>query len=619
MPSRKRKLEDIEFTPQEQQNIRDINPGKFESNLKSCLIRLKKNKNITRFCRKILYLTGMSSPSKSYEFNYSLSQYSKLQNNLGKVITILYLLYKNSEDCFVFNKPLNSSLDFLNLDSNDITNPTDVVSFLFIDLEENKTYTPFTSFPPNFKQKIKKCDNKRFTLMFLAHEFIMFHKHEDLLDIFKEFQKKKKYKKSYKNALGDFKFYKFCKKYKHVEGHQNAIIFDNKNKTIERCEPHGSQSNYNMSDYDQGLVSALMKVLGVNSMAFYTQHPKGHPDTKYTYISPIDFCPADGFQVIEQDDPLNTKLDFEGYCYMWSVFYMEMRMTKPDIPRNTLIEKTIEVINSSTFSFKDYIYDYIYFHSFIINSVENLLTKYKNKSGFKFIPKKFIYLVITTKIKELAKNYSESIFEHDVSINNSKKTTHLTSLKNYVNEKISNIILTKNEIDPEIKRKFLLPIAFKSTPPPTKKIKLSKKVYKGGKKMRKHSGINQQTGRLKKGYKYSGKLKSGLSRIIKVTKVKKGGATNTKIKQKGKYENTYQDCNVVGCRAPQMKHCCAYGTKAQGYCRVHKDQCSDVGMSMSKRKGNVSKEKLADLRKNMKPKKKPKTKKIGRFTIEEDF
>ena len=35
--------------------------------------------------------------------------------------------------------------------------------------------------------------------------------------------------------------------------------------------------------------------------------------------------------------------------------------------------------------------------------------------------------------------------------------------------------------------------------------------------IRKHKGINQKTGRLKKGYKYSGKkLKSGLKQIIKV-------------------------------------------------------------------------------------------------------
>ena len=41
-------------------------------------------------------------------------------------------------------------------------------------------------------------------------------------------------------------------------------------------------------------------------------------------------------------------------------------------------------------------------------------------------------------------------------------------------------------------------------------------------KIRKHSGINQKTGKLKKGYKYSGKkLKSGLSQIVKVKKPRK--------------------------------------------------------------------------------------------------
>ena len=41
---------------------------------------------------------------------------------------------------------------------------------------------------------------------------------------------------------------------------------------------------------------------------------------------------------------------------------------------------------------------------------------------------------------------------------------------------------------------------------------------KGGKKkkIRKHKGINQKTGRLNKGYKYSGKKsKSGLKQIVK--------------------------------------------------------------------------------------------------------
>ena len=47
-----------------------------------------------------------------------------------------------------------------------------------------------------------------------------------------------------------------------------------------------------------------------------------------------------------------------------------------------------------------------------------------------------------------------------------------------------------------------------------------KKSKKKVKKVRKHQGINQSTGRLNKGYKYSGKLKSGLSKIVKVRKIK---------------------------------------------------------------------------------------------------
>ena len=47
---------------------------------------------------------------------------------------------------------------------------------------------------------------------------------------------------------------------------------------------------------------------------------------------------------------------------------------------------------------------------------------------------------------------------------------------------------------------------------------MRKLISRGGKnkKIRKHKGINQQTGKLKSGFKYSGKkLKSGLKQIIK--------------------------------------------------------------------------------------------------------
>ena len=45
-------------------------------------------------------------------------------------------------------------------------------------------------------------------------------------------------------------------------------------------------------------------------------------------------------------------------------------------------------------------------------------------------------------------------------------------------------------------------------------------------KIRKHKGINQKTGKLNKGFKYSGKkLKSGLAEIVKVKRKQKGGSS----------------------------------------------------------------------------------------------
>ena len=60
-------------------------------------------------------------------------------------------------------------------------------------------------------------------------------------------------------------------------------------------------------------------------------------------------------------------------------------------------------------------------------------------------------------------------------------------------------------------------------------------------KIRKHKGINQQTGKLKKGYKYSGKrLKNGLPQIIKVVKKQKGGIKEYNLNESKKSLLTFE-------------------------------------------------------------------------------
>ena len=116
--------------------------------------------------------------------------------------------------------------------------------------------------------------------------------------------------------------------------------------------------------------------------------------------------------------------------------------------------------------------------------------------------------------------------------------------------------------------------------------------------IRKHKGINQKTGKLKKGFKYSGKkLKSGLSQIIKIQK----GGENKKlffkpkhgIEKKYNYCKSHSDCENRGI---PMKFCCPPNTKAKGYCRNNLKSCNKTGINAKPRKRDVTPLELAILK-----------------------
>ena len=76
---------------------------------------------------------------------------------------------------------------------------------------------------------------------------------------------------------------------------------------------------------------------------------------------------------------------------------------------------------------------------------------------------------------------------------------------------------------------------------------------------RKHSGINQNTGKLKKGYKYSGKkLKSGLPQIVK-SKLTCQGHLSRKISKnihEKKYKNKKQAIAVAFAQVKKARPGC---------------------------------------------------------------
>ena len=106
------------------------------------------------------------------------------------------------------------------------------------------------------------------------------------------------------------------------------------------------------------------------------------------------------------------------------------------------------------------------------------------------------------------------VFNHGIAMN-----FYTMTIQNNKIRKRKNIAL-KNYMNLAIQ----LPNFFNNRKTTTSSLKMPIKVMggkkkKSKKKIRKHKGINQQTGRLKKGYKYSGKhLKTGLPQIIKIKK-----------------------------------------------------------------------------------------------------
>jgi ankyrin repeat protein len=128
--------------------------------------------------------------------------------------------------------------------------------------------------------------------------------------------------------------------------HANYIIFNIKTKTVERFEPHGSTFpigfNYDPDLLDESLKNHFLKF-----------------DSKITYIKPKDYMPKIGFQIMDMLEQQNKKIgDPGGFCALWSLWYVDMRLIYKDIDRKLLVDELIKTIKYNKISFKNLIRNY---------------------------------------------------------------------------------------------------------------------------------------------------------------------------------------------------------------------------------------------------------------------
>jgi hypothetical protein len=101
--------------------------------------------------------------------------------------------------------------------------------------------------------------------------------------------------------------------------HRNALIVDHKKKEFERFEPNGSMP-YD-STIDGILDTDFRNDFGLEG---------------YSYIKPLDFCPKIG----PQQKLRGTKMI--SSCIIWSLWYIEQRLSNPEKERFKIVEEVIE-------------------------------------------------------------------------------------------------------------------------------------------------------------------------------------------------------------------------------------------------------------------------------------
>lgn len=126
-----------------------------------------------------------------------------------------------------------------------------------------------------------------------------------------------------------------------VGSHANILLWDVKNKIIERFEPYGKyqpkELNYNPK---------ILDILLFNKFKSFDENIK--------YLSPYDFLPIVGFQILEISENNKCKRigDPNGFCGVWCTWWVYQRMANPTILPSILAIELIKQIKLDNYNFK---------------------------------------------------------------------------------------------------------------------------------------------------------------------------------------------------------------------------------------------------------------------------
>ena len=118
-----------------------------------------------------------------------------------------------------------------------------------------------------------------------------------------------------------------------VTGHSNYLVYDSEFRSMERFEPYGKpfKACLNPKDLDKKILELFRKNIG--------------DDFIEEYYKPLDFSPVASFQKIQEKENEMTDDDPDGFCPVWCVWYIELRLSNPDVDRKELVQKAIKLLD----------------------------------------------------------------------------------------------------------------------------------------------------------------------------------------------------------------------------------------------------------------------------------
>ena len=131
-----------------------------------------------------------------------------------------------------------------------------------------------------------------------------------------------------------------------LKGHANYLIFDFFLMEVERFEPYGSTTPQTMN-YNS------------NSLDYHMEMKIASFTIKFKYISPQDYLPKISLQLLEISETKSDYIgDADGFCALWCIFWVDIRLKYPNIPRKKLIFLLKKEIVNSDYSYKKLIRNY---------------------------------------------------------------------------------------------------------------------------------------------------------------------------------------------------------------------------------------------------------------------